>query len=102
MNDLDQTLKNLALRITVHGVRNTIIEDYHAKSKITDQEMMVFNKEVVDKIYTFLQVILNPMYEREKEALLRSNIIFYKPHGWDEPKLNESILRALQQLTKKK
>jgi hypothetical protein len=101
-SDLDLILKNLALKITVHGVRNTIIEDYHANNKITDQEMMIFNKEVVNKIYTFLQIILNPLYKTEKEVLSRETIIFYLPNGWDEPKLDESILRALKQMVNNK
>lgn len=100
--DLDENLKNLALLISVHAVRNTVIEEYHAKDKITDQEMMIFNKEVVNKIYTFLQIILNPKYQKEKEALSKQTIVFYLPHGWDEPKLDESILRVLQQLANNK
>lgn len=98
--DLEQSLKNLALMLAVHCVRNTIIEDYHTKGKITDPEMMAFNKEVVDNMYTFLQVIHNPIYHVEKEVLSRNNRVFYMPVGWDVPKLNQSILKALQ-ITKK-
>ena len=100
--DLDLSLKNLALLIAVHAVRNTVIEEYHANDKITDHEMMIFNKEVVNKIYTFLQIVLNPKYQKEKEALSKQTIVFYLPHGWDEPKLDESILRALRQLANSK
>jgi hypothetical protein len=97
-DDLDKSLKNLALLITVHAVRNTVIEDYHANDKITDPEMMAFNKEVVNRIYTFLQIIINPIYTKEKAVLSKETITFYLPHGWDEPKLNKSILAALKQL----
>ena len=45
----DET-KDLALRMALYCVRNTVIENYHAAGKISDPEMMAFNKKVVNKI----------------------------------------------------
>jgi hypothetical protein len=36
--------------------RSTVIETYHAEAKITDPEMMAFNKEVANKLYTFINL----------------------------------------------
>jgi hypothetical protein len=95
-SDLETSLKNLALLMTVHCVRNTIIEDYHTNGNITDPEMMAFNKEVVNNIYTILQILHNPKYNNECAALFEDHKIFYLPTNWDEPKLNPSMVRALR------
>lgn len=93
---LDHTIKDLALKLTVHAVRNTIIEAYHSEGKITDPEMKTFNKEVVNNLYTYLQILLNPVYLAEKKALIQNSTSFYLPVGWDAPELNQSIVKALR------
>ena len=96
----DEMLSELALRMALHCVRNTIIEDYHSRGSISDAEMKVFNKEVVNKLYTFLHIIMNPDYSRERELALQSyddmSAVYYRPMGWDAPEFNKSILRRLQ------
>jgi hypothetical protein len=93
----DELLSDLALRMALHCVRNTIIEEYHSRGSISDAEMKVFNKEVVNNLYTCLHVIMNPNYDLE--GLLAQEYgaaHFYMPHGWDAPELNKSILKRLQ------
>ncbi len=43
-------LKDIALIMSVNCVRNTIIENYHAEGKRSDDEMKAFNKEVANKL----------------------------------------------------
>ena len=96
----DEILSELALRMALHCVRNTIIEDYHSRGSISDAEMKVFNKEVVNKLYTFLHIIMNPDYSRERELALQDDedipAVYYRPTGWDAPEFNKAILKRLQ------
>ena len=54
-------------------------------SRITQEEMKVFNKEVVNKIYTVLL-----MLGRDRE-LPEGNHAFYVPHDWDAPEIDPFI-----------
>ena len=87
--------KTMALMMVIHCVRNTVIEDYHADGKLSEEEMMKFNKEVSDKIYTFLQVMFNPSNRKQRKQLL-SILNEYGTNGWDQPRLDESFLKVLK------
>ena len=96
---MEAHLSELALRMALHCVRNTVIENYHAADKITDEEMMAFNKEVVNNLYTFLQLILNPKYKELQEVALFPKTgfpIYYPAEGWDDPKLDDKLIAILQ------
>ena len=95
---LDTGLKELALKLALHCVRNTIIEDYHARGSISDAEMKVFNKQVVNNLYTFLQLMHNPNYQAELETLFSETRIFHFPTGWNEPVLNQKLIDVLRTL----
>ncbi|WP_417197737.1 hypothetical protein [Bizionia sp.] len=111
---LTEELKREALRMTASCVRNTVIDDYHKGtvpqsktgdysdvkvvtpygeiawnelSRISDDEMMAFNKEVTDLIYTYLQCLLNPYFDRKlkDEFMLYANVCY--PSKWDEPEI---------------
>src|ERR1700729_3986572 len=45
-------VKRLALLMAVNCVRNTVIEDYHAQGKLSNAEMMAFNREVARAPYS--------------------------------------------------
>ena len=79
--------------MALHCVRNTIIEDYHAKGILADTEMKAFNKEVANKVYSFLQIVHNPTYEQKKEFMMR---LLYKPNHWDESVFDEQFLGGLK------
>ena len=87
------TCKHLAPILALHCVRNTVIENYHAQGKISDPEMMAFNKEVVNKIYSVLQILWNPKYSQ-----YLANLPLYSPHGWDEPEFDKDFLGAMKQI----
>lgn len=71
-------------------VRNTVIEDYHTAGKLTDPEMMAFNKEVTNRIYTVLQMLYNPRYEAGRKEYL-ANLLHFYPHEWDLPKIDPKL-----------
>jgi hypothetical protein len=95
----DRDNKNFALLLAVNCVRNTIIEEYHSRGKLTDAEMMAFNKEVVNKIYTTLSILNGDKMEEDKENFMRMFYMMY-PDDWDEPKLDKDIVEGLQIMRK--
>lgn len=82
--------------MTVHCIRNTIIENYHAQGKISDPEMGAFTKEVGNNIYTLLHLLFNPKYRKEGDILLGSETLFHRPIGWDEPIFIKKWMEAVQ------
>jgi len=96
----DESLKDIALLMTVNCVRNTVIEDYHGDDKITDNQMMNFNIEVSNKIYTFLKYLLNA--DEEEHADFLSLASMYYPTDWRTPVLDSDFIEAMQQVKAKK
>ncbi len=90
----DTFLKRLALIMAVNCVRNTIIEDYHARGSLSQEDMKAFNKEVANKLYTFLRFLLKGSPE-EREALLKVASLFY-PSEWDQPVMDTEIKGAIK------
>jgi hypothetical protein len=90
-----EAFRELALRMALHCVRNTIIEDYHAAGKLTDNEMAALNREVANKIYSFLQIMFNPHYEAIRPLAFKW---LYAPQGWDQPQHDKSFLLFLKHL----
>ncbi len=90
----------LAMLMAVNCVRNTVIESYHAAGKITDPEMMAFNKEVVNKLYTFLTLYFGQPEESSKIAFLNLMERYY-PSNWDFLKLDAGFVTATKRALKK-
>ena len=73
-------------------VRNTCIETFHAAGKLSGAEMKAFNKEVLNRIYTFLDCTRNRS-KREKDLFLgrlTAELDGYTA-GWDEPEFDENL-----------
>ena len=47
----------IAKILTIHGYRNSPIEDIHASGRISDAEMKHLNKTIHNQIYTLLTMI---------------------------------------------
>ena len=91
----EKTAKELALMITVNCVRNTCIENYHADGKLDDRDMKAFNKEVVNRIYTFLDRFFNATGDEQEEFLERMHFIATgSTHSWDEPEIDTNLWHA--------
>ena len=104
----EKAAKQLALSLAILCVRNTCIEDIHAGigprslagdfsdvkvvtplgeipwnrlSRIRDDEMREFMKEVVDKLYTVLLGLNDPEFVRRMDNYAR-----LMTKAWDEPR----------------
>lgn len=125
LKNLEDSMRDLALRMALNCVRNTVIEDYHCGvspssktgdysdvrvispygeipwnnlSRLSDEEMQRLNKEVVNKIYTFLLFTFDPRYQKDHKYLfdLRPFPILPKPTGWDKPELDGNFIKGLR------
>lgn len=113
-NKEERTIAAMTKLMVVNCARNSVLEDYHAGkwpasnnkngsdiriidadgmeyrwneiSRISDLEMKVFMKQVVDRIYTFLTFFEDEEFQRlmcRHEASTRK---------WDSPKIDEKML----------
>jgi len=76
-----ETRKLIARILTVHGYRNSPIEDIHASGRITDEEMKHLNKTILNQIYTLLMLIENG---KLFNSWWFTNDSWWRE--WDEPK----------------
>ena len=78
--------------ITLYCFRNTIIERFHRQGQLSQDDMKAFNKEVLNRIYTFLDCTRNRS-KREKDLFLgrlTAELDGYTA-GWDEPEFDENL-----------
>lgn len=110
--DTKDVAKKLAKIMTLHCCRNTFIEELHSGvtpssktgdfsdvkvvtpygeipwtkvSRISNEEMKRLNKEIVNKIYTFLDQLIS------KGTVPTHPIYFYEPKDWDEPEIDPDL-----------
>lgn len=77
----------LAKTLAAGCVRNTHIENVHAGDvPLDDENMKIFMKQVVDKLYTVLLHLDHPK--------VMGNLDFFEryTHKWDEAELDERLL----------
>lgn len=95
----ESTIEKIALLMAVNCVRNTVIETYHGEGKISDTEMMAFNIEVVNKIYTFLRFYFGTMPKADTEEFMKLVSWFFP--SWNQPKLDEDFMEAVDSSVKR-
>ena len=89
----DDPLRGIALIMSVTCVRNTVIERYHADGKLDDADMEAFNRQVADRIYTFLSYLL--AHPREASDLIEA-LRHSLPTDWDQPQRDAFIDKAVE------
>ncbi|WP_211828988.1 hypothetical protein [Kistimonas asteriae] len=82
----EDTVKQLALIIAANCLENGIVDELHGKGTITDEQKQAFNKQVGDRIYTFLLYLLNKP-SQQYSALLEALAQKY-PEDWSLPELD--------------
>jgi hypothetical protein len=93
-------LKHIALLMAANCVRNTVIEDYHAQGKLNDGEMMAFNREVANKIYTFLTYMIRKPREDWDDFLGAMSWMY--PRNWDQPKIDPDFAAIMRMVKKRR
>lgn len=82
---INDAFKALAKGLTVICVRDTVIENYHAMGKLSDEEMKAFNIEVCNKLYEAMEALLDANLDQQAKNDLYKTILARQPTGWNEP-----------------
>ena len=91
----DASFKKLALLMTATCVRNTCIEDFHARAQgLSDADIRLFNQQVASKIYTFLHYLLGE--DPAKRERLLAGVDHLLPTNWDEPSLDRGLVAVAE------
>jgi len=81
--------------LTVYAFRNGPVEDMHAEGKLSEEDMQILNKYMVEKLAEYFAVFSNSYKEsgKAKEAMIFM-LRFISPSGWDDVTLDnlENIL----------
>lgn len=83
----DDSMEKLAVIMASTCVRRTCIEQYHTEGKLSDAEMKAFNKEVADRLYTFLKMYAGP-HDEEWDVFIgeMAKLADTEVRTWDKPK----------------
>lgn len=93
--EMEKFIERTSLHIARLCVRNTIIEKYHVAGKLSDPEMEAFNREVTNKLYSYLQLLFNPKMTEEKDLLFKSPYFSALP-DWDKPIFDQDFKNAIK------
>src|ERR1700742_4834008 len=74
--------------------------DYHAQGKQSDAEMMAFNREVANKIYTFLTYMIAKPMEDWDDFLGAMSWMY--PKNWDQPTIDPDFAAVMKTIKKKR
>ena len=95
-------LKQIALLMANSCVRNTVLEDYHARGSLSQDDMKALNKQVANRVYTFLRILMQDDDHQwvKFEAALRFTGQF--PTTWDSPEDDANFMMLLRLVDKVK
>ena len=87
----EQNIKKLALILTANCIQQSTIEECQKKGQINEQQFNQINREMSDRIYTFLTYLLQKPaneYTSMLEAMAQ-----YFPENQPMPELSQFILQ---------
>lgn len=89
-----EDIKYIAKTFTIECYRNSYIEDLHSKIKeLDDIEMKKLNKDIYNKVYTYLLLFLSD--NQKGYDIIANRIAFYRTFNtlnWDEPEIDKTLL----------
>lgn len=92
MTDSDSYIRNMAIALTLFCFRNGPVEDMHADGKLSDSDMKILNKSIVNRVALVLR-LLNLEDSEYLHLLLGAN--FGAGMNWDDPEIDEDLKRYL-------
>lgn len=91
--------KEIAILFTQHCVSNTIIKNYHLQGKLTEEEIFIFKKEVLNKIYSFIELLSNPELEEARKIVLKSPDFFSNLNELGEPQFDDGWKKGIKSMS---
>ena len=90
----EQTVKKLSLIIAANCTRQSIIEESCSQGKISQDDFNSFNKQMSDKIYTFLTYLLNK--PADEYSVMIEELSKNYPETWALPELDTAFTQVVQ------
>ncbi len=87
----EQNIKKLALIISANCIRESTIEECKKNGQINDAQLNTFNKEMTDRIYTFLTYLLSKPAQ-EYSVMMEAMAKNY-PESWPMPELSIDFIQ---------
>ena len=87
----DENIKKLALIISANCVRQSTIEDCKKNGQLNDTQFNQINKELSDRIYTFLTYLLNKPAQ-EYSVMMEAMAKNY-PDDWATPEITQEFIQ---------
>ncbi|WP_419833277.1 hypothetical protein [Endozoicomonas atrinae] len=91
----EQNIKKLALIISANCIRQSTIEECQKKGQISDQQVNQINKEMSDRIFTFLTYLLQK--PADEYTVMMEAMAKHYPENWEQPELSQLILQQQAQ-----
>ncbi|PJE80460.1 hypothetical protein CI610_00543 [invertebrate metagenome] len=85
----EQTVKKLALIIAANCTRDSMLDECQENGQLNQEQVQAFNKQMTDRIYTFLTYLLNKPaseYSVMMEALAK-----HYPESWPMPEIYQQF-----------
>lgn len=94
-----QSIQKLALIISANCVRKSTFDQCHDSGKINDQQYQQFNKELSDRLYTFLTYLLQKPADEYSEMM--EAMAEHFPETWDQPELSDALMKHVSAAAQK-
>lgn len=91
----EQTVKKLALIIAANCTKESIIEECRKSGAISADQFDLFNKQMSDKLYTFLTYLLNK--PAEEYSVMMEGLAKNYPESWALPELDQGFISVASQ-----
>ena len=87
----DENIKKLALIISANCIRQSTIEECKKNGQINDVQLNQINKELSDRMYTFLTYLLSK--PAQEYSVMMEAMSKHYPDDWAMPELNQDFIQ---------
>ena len=87
----DENIKKLALIISANCTRQSTIEECKKNGQINDAQLKQINKELSDRIYTFLTYLLSK--PAQEYSVMMETMAKNYPDDWAMPEINQAFIQ---------
>ena len=87
----EQNIKKLALIISANCIRQSTIEECKKNGQINDTQLTQINKEMSDRLYTFLTYLLSK--PAQEYSVMMEAMAEHYPENWAMPELNMDFIQ---------
>ena len=91
----EDTVKKLALIIAANCTRKSVLEESLNSGTLTQEALDTFNKQMSDRLYTFLTYLLNK--PADEYSVMMAELSKHFPESWGMPDLDQGFMNVITQ-----